>query len=87
MKSRDFPIEMKYTKKISKKCRHVGFCDFRHRSCTQKVLVMIMRLLSTCTALFYCFLKKVFVISLFGSHCFPHINIEKLILSPRFSSN
>ena len=38
---------------IWKKCRHVRFCDFRYRSCSQQILLVIMRSLSTCTALCY----------------------------------
>ena len=34
---RDFFIEMKYTIQnyLKKKYRHVGFCDFSYRSCSQ----------------------------------------------------
>ena len=33
----DFFVELKYymIENYLKKCRHVGFCDFRHRSCSQ----------------------------------------------------
>ena len=51
---------------FEKKCNYVGFCDFRYRSCSQQVFLMIMRLLNTGTALCYCvFWKKLLLLACF----------------------
>ena len=51
--ARDIFIEMKYyiIQNYLKKCRHVGFCVFRYRSCSQWVLHMIM---NRCSDTWYC---------------------------------
>ena len=60
--ARDFIIELKYTiQNYLKKCKHVRFCDFRYRSCSQQVLFTTMRTLST---LCYCvFWKKLLLLA------------------------
>ena len=62
--ARNFFIEMKYCtiQNYLKICGHVAFCEFRCRSCSQKALFMVMRLLSTCTGLCYCVFRKKFLL-------------------------
>ena len=66
--ARNLFIEKKYyTIQIWKKCRHIKFCDLRNKSCSQDVLFTIMRLLSRCTTLYYCFFwKKLLLLACFA---------------------
>ena len=57
-------FEVLYNSELYEK--NIGMVDFviidTDYSCSQLVLPVIMRLLSACTALFYCFLKIIFLI-------------------------